>query len=170
MPHDGNTSLLLRERNDAEEFNLPFSLRDKFGFLLEHESKARFFSRVWRIHPPHSDEFRLIKHAYKTAKEDHRLQVRTTGERYFEHVRAVPSIMIVGLGVKSAWKIIGGLKHDTIEDCDVDQDYLAWQYGAKAANLVWWVSKPPRQSGQSDADYERACHDKLRDALEPLFS
>jgi GTP pyrophosphokinase len=58
----------------------------------------------------------LIDFAYDLAKEAHRPQKRTTGERYFEHPRAGCLIMMDELGLYDRDLLISFLLHDVGED------------------------------------------------------
>lgn len=60
-------------------------------------------------------ECKLIMRAYRLSKYGHRNQKRRTGERYFEHPKAL-AIMLILLGVRSYALICAALLHDIIED------------------------------------------------------
>lgn len=118
---------------------------DKLRRLIsQNSSRASFFAIVAQYFPPGSADYKLIELAYQTAKDAFRESVREgTGERYFEHLRAVALIVMVYLRVRDAKVIAAALLHDIIEDVP------SWPYkrvkerfGHKVADLIWWVTKP----------------------------
>lgn len=79
-------------------------------------NRAYFFSCIELSFPKHTPGHRLIEQGYRIAKEAHREDVRRSGERYFEHPRAVALIMAEYLRLRDADAITSGLVHDVPED------------------------------------------------------
>lgn len=98
----------------------------------------------------------LIDLAYDIAKESHRTQLRDTGERYFEHLRAVTLILIDECKLHETDLIISSLLHDTVEDSGIfgnaTQPYSLWKevvsfrieriFNANVASIVIALTKP----------------------------
>lgn len=78
--------------------------------------RSYFFSCIRMSFPNHTDGHSLIERAYRVAKEAHREDIRRSGERYFEHPRAVALIMSEYLRLSDADAIAAGLVHDVSED------------------------------------------------------
>lgn len=58
----------------------------------------------------------LVDYAYQLAKAAHRGQSRDAGERYFEHVRAVPLIILDEFKLRDPNLVMAALLHDVGED------------------------------------------------------
>jgi (p)ppGpp synthase/HD superfamily hydrolase len=113
-------------------------------FLLAAENRASFFRRISFFYPETDFRYRMIERAYNTAKDEFRDIRRDSGERYFEHLRAVALIMIDYLFVNDHELIVAGLLHDIVEDIP------SWtlirverEFGLRVGDLLGWVSKPP---------------------------
>ena len=81
-----------------------------------------------------------IQWAYVLAKKWHEDQFRDSGERYFEHVRGVATILI-DEGFADADMIIFGLLHDILEDTTVPLSMIEQLFGPKIARGILTVSK-----------------------------
>lgn len=81
-----------------------------------------------------------IHWAYALAKRWHDGQVRDTGERYFEHVRGVATILI-DHGYAQAEDIVLGMLHDILEDTTVPLSMLECLFGPEIAREIVSVSK-----------------------------
>ncbi len=111
--------------------------------LKENRDRAAFFAVVELYYPKSSDEYALIESAYNTAKDAFRNELRESGERYFEHLRAVALILLVYLRVRDAAIIAAALLHDIVEDIDGwNEDRVSLKFGRRVAGLVQWVTKP----------------------------
>jgi len=77
------------------------------------ENRKAFFDRLTHLN---SREVELVDTAYDFGKYAHRMQQRKTGERYFEHPRAVALILIDEVGITDARIISAALLHDVLED------------------------------------------------------
>jgi guanosine-3',5'-bis(diphosphate) 3'-pyrophosphohydrolase len=82
----------------------------------------------------------LIQWAYIIAKKWHDGQERDSGERYFEHVRGVATILIDHGYVKAPY-IILAILHDCPEDTDIPLSMLEKLFGPKTAREILTVSK-----------------------------
>ena len=78
--------------------------------------RAYFFACIAYSFPKYTDGHKLVQRAYRVAKEAHREDVRRSGERYFEHPRAVALIMAEYLRIRDPNAIASGLVHDVSED------------------------------------------------------
>ena len=62
--------------------------------LRAAENKETFFRRISALYPTRDERYRAIAAAYEDAKDAFRGVERESGERYFEHLRAVALIII----------------------------------------------------------------------------
>ncbi|MFZ1719983.1 MAG: HD domain-containing protein [Candidatus Moraniibacteriota bacterium] len=115
--------------------------------------RAYFFSCIRRSFPKHTPGHTLIEKAYRVAKEAHRKDVRRSGERYFEHPRAVALIMSEYLRLRDADAIAAGLTHDVPEDHPAEwpSERLADELNASTAGRVEWGNKRRFDSVQDEA-------------------
>lgn len=134
--------------------------------IEENKNRTAFFKIVARHFPPHGEEYRLIEKAYEDAKTAFRGSERESGERYFEHLRAVALILMEYLRVRDPKMIVAALMHDIVEDIDEwHHDRMIREYGQEIANLIWWVTKPPvSEYGDNKEARNRAYHQRLHDA------
>jgi (p)ppGpp synthase/HD superfamily hydrolase len=88
-------------------------------------NRAEFFSLIAR-RP--SDELVLIQHAYWIAKVANRPFVRDSGERSFEHARAV-AVSLIEHGYTGTEFIIRALLHDLFEDTNTPPNLIFRTFG-----------------------------------------
>lgn len=131
--------------------------------FVDKGSHKTFFGVVGRYWPKGSDGYVLIERAYNTAEVAFAERERDSGERYFEHLRAVALILMVYLRVRDANLIAAALLHDIIEDIEGwSQEQIAAEFNQQVAQLVWWVSKQTLADFNNDkAARNRAYHEKL---------
>jgi (p)ppGpp synthase/HD superfamily hydrolase len=124
--------------------NIPGWLLPKLSFLSTGtETSESFFARIGQLYPRNDDRYKLIEKAYDVARKEFRDVVRTSGERYFEHLRATALILILYLRVWDANVIAAMLLHDIIEDIEGwTYERVALDFNNEVADLVYWVSKP----------------------------
>ncbi len=105
--------------------------------------RSAFFLAVGEICVPGSSGYTLIETAYNIAKDAHREQFRDSGERYFEHPRAVALIMLNHLRIHKSEAIAGGLVHDVPEDQPKRYPITRIQtsLGNEVASRVQWGNK-----------------------------
>jgi GTP pyrophosphokinase len=134
-------------------------------------NRKDFFGVVDRYFPKGSNEYRLIERAYITAKDAFRVKYRESGERYFEHLRAVALILMAYERVRDVNVIVAALLHDIIEDIPGwSQETLASSFNQIVAEYVWWVSKPPLDNFKQDKEARnRAYHQNLSHAPRPAL-
>lgn len=101
---------------------------DKYGEL--HEKLVKQYSEA---------DVKAIDKAYEVAKKAHSKQKRYSGEPYIMHPVAVADILL-GLGM-DAESLEAALLHDTVEDTDINLDYIRQEFGDEIANLVDGVTK-----------------------------
>lgn len=111
------------------------SIREKIG-------RKQFEDSVKYIFAP--SEFQKIMLAYKLSKYGHKGQLRDSGERYFEHPKAVALILVEELNVGNPDIVIAALLHDIKEDSFI-LDWLDIEsiFGRRAVMIVRAVTKEP---------------------------
>ena len=114
----------------------------QLDFLEARENRDTFFARIQTFAKPGHKETVAITDAYNTAKEAFRKKFRETGERAFEHSRAVVLILIDVVGERDPLAIIAGLKHDEVEDCGTTLQEIENHYGKEVAFMVDAVTMP----------------------------
>ena len=106
-------------------------------------NREYFFQCIRYNFPQFTPGHTLIEAAYRIAKEAHRQDFRRSGERYFEHVRAVSLITTEYLRIRDADACAAGLVHDTPED-HPDQwpiERIADELNPSIAARVQWGNK-----------------------------
>lgn len=129
-----------------------------------HPDRTAFFNIIGRLFPVASSEYRLIEKAYTTAKIAFRDKYRETGERYFEHLRAVALIVMLYLRVTNVYVIVAAILHDIIEDVPTEwnETRIAKEFGEQVAAYVFWVTKPPVADFKNDKSVrDREYHFRL---------
>jgi len=131
----------------------------------DNENRERFLARFQLKITP--QELKTLERAYKQAKYGHRLQVRTTGARYFEHLRASALILVDEVGITDFQLIISCLLHDVVEDSFLlTAEDIEAIFGGRVAHVVETVTMPkkgdPRFASEEEA--KRWYHDRLRRA------
>lgn len=120
------------------------------------ENYESFFER---IKPKFSGkDFELIDAAYEFAKEGHGYfgQMRESGERYFEHPRAVALIVMDELGIFDRNTIIACLFHDMNEDCLLLRNRrIKLFFGKETQRVVDLLTKPEKSDGRFSAKSEK---------------
>lgn len=109
--------------------------------IVEPERKSALYLRELRPWLP-DRELRIIMRAYKLSKYGHRDQARESGERYFEHPKAVSIIIFRELKVYDSQSLIMALLHDVIEDSYLlDEELMEIIFGRVVTNGVRILSK-----------------------------
>ena len=121
------------------------------------ENRASFFKRlVLKITPADMKE---LESAYEFAKYGHRTQVRDSGERYFEHPRAVALILIDELRITDVGMLIAAFLHDILEDAYLltpDRMRNSFvRHGERVASLVSGVTKPKKNDPRFKTEKQR---------------
>ncbi|QSH39391.1 HD domain-containing protein [Candidatus Kaiserbacteria bacterium] len=146
-------------------------MTEKMPFLDQVENKETFFRRVSCLFPTLDYRYKLIEEAYADAKDAFRGKKRESGERYFEHLRAVALILMEYLRIKDHELIIVALLHDIVEDCpDWTIDRVAVKYGERVALLVEWMSKPSVEEFDGDKnERNQMYHGRFESAPREFF-
>lgn len=112
---------------------------------IEKENHTAFLQRFkLKIKPADLDK---LNFAYDLAKYGHRNQKRESGERYFEHLRAVALIIVDELEILDVEIIIASLLHDMIEDNFLlNPARLKMIFGERVMRLVTALTKPELES------------------------
>lgn len=118
------------------------------------ENRETFCARFGDL--PDKDRHSILW-MYDAGKTGHRGQKRDTGERYWEHPRAVALIMLDELKIKEPALIISCLGHDLLEDTSLfgnpifstysefkNMAFLRMEkmFGETVANMIITLSKP----------------------------
>jgi len=83
----------------------------------------------------------MVNLAYRLSKYGHQGQRRDDGSRYFDHPRAVTTILLE-VGITDEDVLVAGLLHDVVEDSFiVTFDDLAHIFGERASVLIRLVTK-----------------------------
>jgi GTP pyrophosphokinase len=105
------------------------------------------------------EEIAQIDLAYGFAKYGHLRDERAGGDRYFEHVREVATILLVECGIRDAEILQAALLHDTVEDTwifgsnvvpgwdarELAHERLQQIFSNRTAGMVMAVTKPSEQ-------------------------
>ncbi len=152
---------------------------EKIEKILEaSESRKTFFARIERYYSKYSKEYKFIERAYDDAKDAFRHTKRQSGERYFEHVRAVAIILIdylhifelIGLEIPAYKVVAAALLHDIVEDCpEWPLSRIEKCYGSDVAWLLDYVSKRPKSEFSSEEEQLKFYHSRFVTAPRVFF-
>lgn len=132
--------------------------------ILEREHNRESFAKlIGRYYPTTDERFKDIMRAYGIAKEAFHDKTRESGERYFEHLRAVALILIEYMRVSDHDMIVTALLHDIVEDFPEKwfYDRLTKEFNETVSGLTWWLTKPPIDDFGSKTDRDRHYHHQL---------
>ena len=144
--------------------------RERMPFLTGAEDRVKFFKRIAKFLPELDPRYEAIKKAYDTAKDAFREIQRDSGQRYFEHLRAVALILLEYLEIRDHEIIIAALLHDIVED---KQEWTAQrvhnEFGDRVALLVSYLSQPEDREFGSRKDAERVYYARFEFAPREFF-
>ncbi len=100
-------------------------------------NRFEFFDRIPAMT---QDQRQRIHWAYALAKQWHKNQSRDSGERYFEHLRGVATLLIDS-GYREADYIILAILHDSLEDTFISLSMLEQLFGPEVAREILTVSR-----------------------------
>ncbi len=100
-------------------------------------NRVKFFTSIPAMP---QDQRRLIQWAYFLAKKAHDGHTRDTGERYFEHLRAV-ALLLIEHGYTEAEYVVLAVLHDSLEDTTVPLSMLEQLFGPRTAREILSLSK-----------------------------
>lgn len=104
--------------------------------------RDRFFAYVRACTAEGSPGYRLVSDSYNVSKDAHHGQFRDSGERYFDHAKAVALIMMVYLRIREPNALAAGLTHDCPEDCKrFPVSRIRQELGNEVAYRVDWGNK-----------------------------
>lgn len=104
----------------------------------------------------------LFTEALRFAAEAHDGQQRKyTGAPYITHPMAVAEIVRQAMGTDEM--IAAALLHDTVEDCGVPHEVIAWTFGLQVGKLVHWLTDDKLIAGNR-AFRKQAAVDRLAQA------
>ncbi|SRR6056297_3606932 len=132
-------------------------------------NRESFFNIIATIYPTLDWRYKVIEKAYNEAKKAFQGKERVSGERYFEHLRAVALIVILYLRIRDYRLIAAALLHDIVEDCeDWTIERVVQEFGEEIAKIVEWMTKPKETFPQSE-DYIRVYHERFAVAPRKFF-
>jgi guanosine-3',5'-bis(diphosphate) 3'-pyrophosphohydrolase len=97
------------------------------------------------------DAVAALGRAYAFAEPRHAGQTRPAGEPYTWHLLEALEIA-VDSGMTDADVLVATLLHDIVEDTPTGLDEVRARFGAHAAELVGWVTKPEPAVGEDPAE------------------
>ncbi|MDB4940261.1 MAG: relA 1 [Candidatus Doudnabacteria bacterium] len=163
MDQNIEARLAAQSAGEGKEINHPFIEDEEAARIsnpveaeyekVELENRASFLKRLEGLP---IEVINTIDFAYDLGKEAHRPHERDTGERYFEHLRAVALILIDECKIKDPDLIIACLLHDSVEDSamfgNATQAYSKWKevaefrlrkvFNSQVADIVITLTKP----------------------------
>lgn len=143
---------------------------EKMSFLSEAENRETFFKRIASFLPTLDPRYQAIEKAYNCAKDAFRDKYRETGDRYFEHLRAVALILIEHLRVKDYRLIVAALLHDIVEDIPSwTIDRVRIEFDDEVALLVEWITKPSVEKFPLERERDRVYYNRFRFAPREFF-
>ncbi len=149
---------------------LQASFLPRMPFLQAVENRESFFRRIAILYPPSDHRYLEIERAYDHMKDAFRDVCRESGERYFEHLRAVALILIEYLRVRDHRLIIAGLCHDSVEDSEYwTVERIRNEFGDYVAWLVDFMTKPSKEEYPDRKDRDRVYHSRFRAAPREFF-
>ncbi len=95
---------------------------------------------VRKYHP--NPDLAFLEKAYRYAENNHKAQVRASGEPYLNHL--VETALLACKLKLDVPSICAALLHDTIEDCQVTPDDIASQFSKEISEIVEGVTKLTR--------------------------
>ncbi|OGM18979.1 hypothetical protein A2686_01505 [Candidatus Woesebacteria bacterium RIFCSPHIGHO2_01_FULL_38_10] len=120
-----------------------------------HQEDHDRFLRRFKLKITPSD-IEKLDYAYDMAKYGHRNQVRESGARYFEHVRATALILVDELGITDLDIVTAALLHDMLEDNFLlTSSRIKVTFGERVAALVSTITKPAKEDPRFKSNNER---------------
>ncbi|MFM1848948.1 MAG: 3-pyrophosphokinae and (p)ppGpp 3-pyrophosphohydrolase, partial [Pseudomonadota bacterium] len=128
--------------------------------MVESEVPSQYeqiATQIQKYHP--SPDLDSVKNAYNFAAEQHRGQVRASGEPYLNHLFETALLVCkLRLDIPS---VVAALLHDTIEDCMVNREQIAEKFGEEVADIVEGVSKLNRIEFESKEEKQAESFRKM---------
>ena len=118
----------------------------------EEELFESLIREIRRYHP--SEDFSVIKKAYKLAADAHKGQFRRSGEPYIIHPLNV-ALILAQLELDKE-TIVAGILHDVIEDTPHTYEEVKQLFGEEIAELVEGVTKVTQIDWGDDREEEQA--------------
>jgi len=126
----------------------------EFSYLWRPVNRDEFFKIVSMCFPKNSEGYILIWRAYNDSKDAFRDQFRSTGERTFEHSKALALILMLHLNVRDANIIAAALLHDCPEDkAEWSEERIHVEYNKAISELVAGVTKLDRKADFDGDDF-----------------
>jgi GTP pyrophosphokinase len=111
----------------------------QFSYPVENSAVQSLIEKILTKCRENKYDLEMIQKGLNEAIELHKTHFRKSGEPYIIHPLSVAlEIANLGLGVDS---VVAAFLHDTIEDCDIDKEYISIRFNNTIANLVEGVTK-----------------------------
>lgn len=144
--------------------------RERMPFLSQAENEDSFFRRVAKFLPELDPRYQAIQRAYRIAEDAFANRKRDSGERYFEHLRAVALILLEYLEMRDHKLIMVALLHDIVEDKEEwPIQRVRNEFGDEIALLIQYLSKPSNGDFGSKEDAEKVYHARFEFAPREFF-
>jgi guanosine-3',5'-bis(diphosphate) 3'-pyrophosphohydrolase len=101
----------------------------------------------------------LLRRAFDFAFEQHKGQVRASGEPYFDHVFET-ALLACELKLDMS-SVVAAILHDTVEDCAVTRADLEKHFGSEVADIVEGVTKLTRIEFESKEEQQAESFRKM---------
>jgi (p)ppGpp synthase/HD superfamily hydrolase len=138
--------------------------------LKEAEDRETFLRRISSFLPPTDPRHQLIIEAYNDAKDAFRDIKRSSGQRYFEHLRGVFLIQFDYLRIRDHVDLIAGMMHDMPEDIrSWPIERVQLKYGNEVAMLVDYASKPSKEEYPDETERLAVYHKRFEYAPRKLW-
>jgi guanosine-3',5'-bis(diphosphate) 3'-pyrophosphohydrolase len=105
-----------------------------------------------RLLPPATCD--AVARAVEFATRYHGDQRRPTGAPYLEHLLEALEVLVRGARVTDPDVLCAAVLHDVVEDTSCTADDVRREFGARVADMVAWVTKPPAGDGDRKAAKE----------------
>jgi len=118
------------------------------------------------------EEMVILERAYRFTKYCHRAQIRETGARYFEHLRATANIIADELQMFDLNLICAAFLHDSLEDQFMFKpEDLILNFSEEVAMLVKKVTKPDESDSRFKNEKESLdwYHDQIENSSEKVI-
>ncbi len=140
---NSNTAKNLNTKISNEVFNNPRKGGEKLYKEVYIQLVAKNSSFAKLAMEGQVEKMGAVNLAYELAKTAHRQQTRISGERYFNHIKSVATILITEFPTISLEQVIAALLHDVVEDSPITMQTIENIFGSRVAYMVDAVTKKP---------------------------
>jgi (p)ppGpp synthase/HD superfamily hydrolase len=118
---------------------------------------------LWAGKLPEAD-LAALDEAVARAAHWHGDQTRPAGEPYVTHLLEALRVLVDGVGVTDIDVLRAAVLHDVVEDTPCTAAEVRERFGDRTADLVGWVTIPPRREDETKEEVRAAYLDHLRGA------